>query len=370
MSTKSKKFAEQRSTSSKEKSSVPVKGYIPTGCTLLNLACSGSEQGGYMTGKIVHVIGDSSSGKSLLGLTTLAEAAMNPKLKQYKLELDDVERSNEFNVEQMFGTLSKRLVERNSTTIEDFYDATWTRIQAGIPFVKILDSMDALNGSVELDKFEEDLKARAAGKDVKGSYGMAKAKSNSDGLRKIKSGLKDTESLLMIISQTRDNIGISFAPKTHNGGRALKFYACYQYWLAVKQTLTRTIREVKHEIGIVARVKISKNHATGCHMQFDLPIYYGYGVDDVRANILWLCEIKAWKMGEKGALKTGGEFGEGQWTVNTLASHVEKENLQLHLAKITGNAWRELDAQLRRPGRYSQTSGNTESDTDEVGFEE
>ena len=52
---------------------------IPTGSTLLNCACSDYYHGGYGVGKLINLIGDSSTGKTLLALTTFAEMCMFTK---------------------------------------------------------------------------------------------------------------------------------------------------------------------------------------------------------------------------------------------------------------------------------------------------
>ncbi len=76
---------------------------VPSGSTLLNLACSGSTAGAYKVGKIVNIIGDSSAGKSIEGFTLLAECANNPAFDKHELIYDDVESANSFNLEYLFG---------------------------------------------------------------------------------------------------------------------------------------------------------------------------------------------------------------------------------------------------------------------------
>ena len=82
-----------------EVSSVDPDWLIPTGSTLLNCACSDLHTGGYGIGKITNLIGDSSSGKSLLALTSFAEVAMYTRYDDYRLIYDDVEAALEFNLD-------------------------------------------------------------------------------------------------------------------------------------------------------------------------------------------------------------------------------------------------------------------------------
>ena len=90
--------------------------FVPTGSALLNLALSDRANGGFLTGKIVNVIGDSSSGKTFLCLTTLAETAHNPAFDDCLLVYDDAEAASEFNIEKLFGSKTvRRIMPRPST---------------------------------------------------------------------------------------------------------------------------------------------------------------------------------------------------------------------------------------------------------------
>jgi RecA/RadA recombinase len=106
-----------------EVSSVDPDWLVPTGSTLLNCACSDYSHGGYGIGKLVNLIGDSSSGKTLLALTAFAEMYMLDKWNDYRLIYDDVEAALEFNVNYLFGVDIGHRIETNivSNTIQDFY---------------------------------------------------------------------------------------------------------------------------------------------------------------------------------------------------------------------------------------------------------
>ena len=64
---------------------IPLSDYLGTGSTLLNLACTGKLQGGFLKGHYYSVVGDSSSGKTFLALTCFAEAAINKNFKEFRL---------------------------------------------------------------------------------------------------------------------------------------------------------------------------------------------------------------------------------------------------------------------------------------------
>lgn len=84
--------------------------YLSTGCTLLNLAISDDARKGWPCGKIVNPIGDSDTGKTILAMTAMAEAAKSPFFLGHKLIYADIEEAIAFDVSEMFGEkLAKRL---------------------------------------------------------------------------------------------------------------------------------------------------------------------------------------------------------------------------------------------------------------------
>lgn len=209
---------------------------IPSGSTLLNLALSGRTSGGFATRKVANIIGDSHSGKTLLALTMLAEICTRPEFDKHKLIYDDAEAALEFDIEKLFGKMlyERLIVKKASNTVEEFQYKILTQLNKGKPIIYILDSLDAVDSEDDIKKTDEEMRAREKGLKAKGSYGMSKPKKMSEMFRKLVRKLKETNSFLVIISQTRDNINpMSFTPKTRSGGRALEFYSSFIIWLGV-----------------------------------------------------------------------------------------------------------------------------------------
>ncbi len=135
----------------------------------------------------------------------------------------------------------------------------------------------------------------------------------------------------------------------------MKFYSCYEMWLAKRMDMTATQGGVRRKLGVVARVRISKNHATGKHLDFNLPIYYGYGIDDERCCIMWLIAEGIWKGKEFGGdVVTNGEFtGKKEWKASDLATYIRRNLVQRdELRKIMQESWDAIEQKCRRPGRY------------------
>ena len=326
---------------------------LPTGNTLLNCACSDKWYGGYAKGTLVNVIGDSSAGKSFLVLTGLAEMVYNPMFDDYDLYYSDAENALAFNMEYLFGRKFVKRVRTDirSRTIQNLYGNIYTCIEKGRPFVWIEDSLDALTSNEELERASkiakkyntEDTDQKVSGKDT-GSYKTEKPKWASELFRVITSGLAETQSVVIIVSQTRDNIGFGFEKKTRSGGRALKFYSTHEMWLSIIDRHRREYNKIKNEIGVDVRTKVTKNKLTGKTRIVDYPVYYDYGVDDIGANTAFLVNAGWWKK-EKQTI-TVPEF-DFKGTAANFCQFVRKNKLARELAEIVGEAWTKIEEGMR-----------------------
>lgn len=326
---------------------------LSSGSTLLNLETSGHPAGAYLKGKYHHLVGDSSSGKSVYAFTALAEAAVSRHFRDYRLIVDNPEGGMMMDLEKYFGAgMASRIEDCTSDSLDEFYFQTSQHIEDGIPFVKVLDSMDAFDSKEDEEKFEEDKKAHEEEKDSKGSYGVSKAKLNSVRLRHVKNGLRKTDSILLIISQTRDNIQFPSAGKVYAGGRALKFYAASQMWLKRKKTLSKTVQGKPRQVGILTEIKLRKNHVSGREQSVEVPIYHSYGIDDIGSCIDYLVDEKHWKKPKQSI--EAKEFGF-KGTRDRLIAHIEQtEGGVLLLRRTTGKVWKRIvDATtVKRRPRY------------------
>lgn len=337
----------------------PIKNtdYLSTGSTLLNLACSDRRNGGLVKGRYFFLVGDSASGKTWFTLTFFAEAALNEEFKDYDLVYNNVEDGALMDLRRYFGQkMAERLEMTSSNTIEEFYDDMDDRFGAGKPFIYVLDSMDALSSEDEEEKFQKQKSARKAGREASGSYGDGKAKKNSAGIRRVLAKLKETGSILIIISQTRDNIGFGsqFNPKTRAGGRALRFYAGLELWTSVKQKIKAMVKGKQRSIGIVCEVQVKKNRLTGKERRVEIPIYHSVGVDDIGGCIRWLIEEGHWTGNKERTKVTAPEFGFNG-SVEKLVSQIEEQKQERKLRRLVMEVWEEIEAGcvVERKSRYA-----------------
>jgi RecA/RadA recombinase len=321
---------------------------IPTGSTLLNLAASDNAFGGWGAGKVINLVGDSNTGKTLLALTGLMEMAMDKKFDDWKLIYDDAENALEMPVADMFGkALANRIEDpyghlwgdedfRSSETIEDVRNNIWKLLDDEVPFFYILDSYDATTNREEIKRQQEETKGKEKSRDFPRGPGVL-----SETLRKIKSRLKNTQSNFMVISQTRDNIdAVSFAAtKRRAGGRALKFYSSHEVWLAVGKggQITKEVKGSKYIIGWNIRVRSERSKLNGKRRDVPMVCFTSYGVDDISANIEWLLEHKIWT-GSRSAIFTKG-FCNTTLGKQQLIEWIEEKRKETKLRKVMQQAW-------------------------------
>jgi len=340
---------------------------LSTGSTLLNLACTGRPHAGYVRGNYYFMVGDSNSGKSWFSLTALAEAANNPAYDDYRLIFDNVEGGVQMNLARHFG---RKMADRlepaciykgnpwHSEQIEDFYLNLDDALSKG-PCIYVLDSMDSLSSTAEEKKFKELKKASKKADDdatveVKGSFTDDKAKKNSAFLRQMLPAIEKTGSILIIISQTRDNVGtFSFETKTRSGGRAPSFYAQVEVWSAVKQKLKRKVRDVDRHIGSLCQFHVKRSRFTGHEARVDVPIYFSAGIDDLGSCIDYLIVEKHWKKKEGGSSIEAPEF-DHNGSREKLIALIEESGREEELRRIVAQTWCEIEEEsgVQRKRRY------------------
>lgn len=336
--------------------------FLSTGCTLLNLACSDRATGGLPMGCFVLDVGDSSSGKTVRAGTYFAEAAINRRFDNYSLVFDNVE-NGALMFEKFFG---KDIADRiqppclddggnpsYSRTVEEFYHNLYTNLRKG-PCIYVLDSENALSSEAEIKKQKQKHDALDEGTEVAGTMTDAKAKVHSQNLRGAVALLRDTGSLLVMISQTRDNMGMGaqYQPKTRSGGRALKFYAMMELWSSVRGRLYKTVRGKQRQIGIICEIQVKKNRLTGKERTAIMPLYHSFGFDDVGACIDYLCDEKHWPK-KDGVIKAADFEFEGKR--DDLVAHIESNNFEKDLRGIAEEVWQSVEEAcvVHRKSRYT-----------------
>ncbi len=350
------------------KRKVAVPEFLHTGSTLLNLACSGDAHGGFPTGSFTYFVGDTKSGKTWFCLTCLAEASVDKRFDGYRFIFDNAERGARMDMVRYYG---QRMADRlepprwldgqpvYSETVEDFYYNVDDALEAGKPCIYILDSMDAVGAVADDEHFEKKKLARdktkTEKKKVAGSYGTARAKINSQYLRRLMTRLEKTGSILIVISQTRDPIGFDsmFQTKTRGGGRALGFYATTEIWTSVVKELKREYKGKKRPIGSIVKLHVQKNRVNGVMSQVVVPFFHSVGLDEVGSCVDYLVEEGIWKKVDGKITATGlGPVMKGNR--EAIIRLIEERELGEDLVELVQISWKEIETAIavKRKPRY------------------
>lgn len=307
--------------------------FVSTGCSILDAVLGG----GYVLGRVCNLVGDKSSGKTLLAIEACAnfasryadgyiryaeaEAAFDvPYAAALGMPVDRVDFADDiFTIEDLFEDLERILDDKE--------------LQKR-PCLYIIDSLDALSDRAELGR-----------KIDEGSYGMNKPKVMGQMFRRLVQKMEKSRMLLVVISQIRDKIGVTFGEtKTRSGGKALDFYASQVLWLSEIEKMKRTIDKVDRITGVRVRARCKKNKIGLPFRECEFPILFGYGVDDLTAAADWLLEVNREEcLTELGLSKAGYKI-----RINNIRGKGGEEvaKLRSEFGRIIQHEWRTIETKF------------------------
>lgn len=262
--------------------------FIKSGCVLVDCMLGG----GWPLGRMVNLVGDKSTGKTLMAIEACANFT-----RQYPEGLiwyREAEAAFDEGYAEALGLPVDRVdfgpegLASNWETVEDiFEDLQKCCVQAkeaGEPGLFIIDSLDALSSRAEIGRSIDE-----------GSYGMEKQKLLGQLFRRLTRQMKEARICLFIISQVRDAVGaMGFGPKTRrSGGRAMDFYATHIVYLTHLKQLSRTVGGIKRPDAIQVKAKCTKNKISMPFRECEFTLRFGYGIDELSAAVEFLELAKA-----------------------------------------------------------------------------
>lgn len=307
--------------------------FISSGSKLLDLVLGG----GWAERRVGNIIGDASSGKTLLTIEAGANFARKyPKGKFFHREC---ETAFDFPYAEVVGMPTQIVDSANLNTVEDFFDDInqIVKTRTKQPLFYVLDSLDAISSRAEL-----------ARKIDEGSYGTERAKQLSQMFRRrIPAALDKANITLLIVSQTRDKVGALIGAKwTVAGGNALKFYASQRLLLDQLKRLMKTVKGVKRAEGILVKAQCIKNKIGLPFRDCEFAIKFAYGIDDIAECLDFLAAVDGLK--DIGCTKTGrGKYlremrklGKKEFNASVEAIHAVTEKHWYEVEKGFAPRWR------------------------------
>ena len=175
----------------------------------LNLAL----KGGLAYGRQILVWGNKSAGKSSFCLQMLAQAQKEGKSCAWI----DAEHSYDPNWAKQLGVDSEKLIYSQAKTVNDMVDVATKLMEADVDII-VVDSISALLPAIYFEKDGNELKDLQDTKQI-----GAEAKDMTHAVKMLNYANKNT--LLILISQQRNQFGSMHASHIPTGGMAVKFFS-------------------------------------------------------------------------------------------------------------------------------------------------
>lgn len=304
-------------------------------------------------GRMVNVVGDKSTGKTLLAI----EAMVNfiQEYPEGKIRYNETEAAFDDSYAAALGLDLKQVSRAESDTVESFFhDLTAFIAQVGSKShgLYIVDSLDALSDKAEMGRGIEE-----------STYGASKPKQLGQLFRRLIKPLEKSNVCVIIISQVRDAIGVTFGNKhTRSGGKALDFYASQIVWLANIGQNKKTVNKIQRTVGVNIKAKTSKNKIGQPFRECEFEILFGYGIDDVASGLQFLKEAGSLDLIEDLISGTSDAALAGFKKRFKQAPHKEQRTIRKDLNQAVRKAWYLIERSFApKQGKYASTK---ESDDD------
>ena len=330
---------------------------VSTGSTLLDLAISGGviPGGGIPGGIMVEIFGPSSSGKTML-LCEIAGAVL--RQSGQVMFLDPEARLNKEFARLFDFDLDRQDAQYHSpSTVVEVFEAIrkWEPERAeGVVHGVFVDSLAAL--TTEWEKEDKD------------QYGMRRAKEFSEQCRKTCRHITRERTLVVMSNQVRQNLDAGpYGQRFKSpGGESIGFYSSLRLRCNSAKKIRKKVKvagaEHSRAIGIETEIEVFKSSIWEPYHSARVYLLFGYGVDDVRGNLVFLKQSRTATAYAVGQTELGGSLEKA-------VAQVEEEGLEDQLRSQVINLWGEIEGRFkmeRTPKRRWDRGGNT-GNREEVG---
>lgn len=334
--------------------------FFGSGSIMYNLSLSSKGlDGGWPRARISNIVGDGSSGKTICAIELLFWVYKNykkikskifPKIKKLMLVYNNAEGAMDFPLESMYGNdfvcaVEWVCIKSIEKTCRDFA-RRMRNLKKGECLIYIIDSWDAIDSFESAKRFDESVESD---KEMKGSFDTEKQKYASKFFSKI-SGPMETNSVdatLMIVSQVRSKIGVTFGKKQYRaGGKALDFYTHVVAWIREIEKMRKKKLGESRVYGIRSAISVDRSKVAKPFRVSESTILYDYGIDNISSMIEYL-----W--GKNQIHFEGKTFKRRDLFIK----YIEGNNYEKKLAKLATKKWQAVEEEFqkevyRRKTRY------------------
>lgn len=310
-----------------------------SGCALLDCSLGG----GWAESRVINIVGDKSTGKTLLAIE--ASANFVRAHPDGKVRYAEVEAAFDESYAVGLGLPLDRVSfpgdeeeddEEGINTVEDLFEdlERWLKKSRSedVPVLYVLDSLDALSDRKEMEsKMDE------------GTYGVGKAKRMSQLFRRVVRDMKKANLTLIVVSQIRTNLNATFGKQTtRSGGRALDFFASQILELAHLGQIKKTRKKVERVVGIKVRTNVTKCKIGEPFRKVEFPLLFNFGIEDLGACLEWLVKVDRW-----------GEFFDTKKAAQGYLHKIPTMDDEDYFAdlkrarKAVREVWREIEREFR-----------------------
>jgi len=310
---------------------------ISTGSTLLDLAVSGYrvKGGGIPSGIIMECFGPPGCGKTAL----LVEMIRSTQIRGGQAWVLDPEARMDASYMETYGVNIKAEGTNYSRpdTVEQIFDCIRTAIPKRKDVVNIVapDSLAAFTTEMGMD-----------GKDKRG---QARAKAFSQGMTHVAREIPDKRLVIACSNQMRQGEYGDYA----TGGNAVKFYSSVRIRMKINKVIDKE-RQIKKtdpddpdsisgtfskSIGIVTECQVIKNSCDPPYRKAPIVITFGYGIDDIRANLQFNKDVTS-------ATKYECTDGKSYVSMFDAVKYVEDKELEKQVRKRTIKLWYKIQKEL------------------------
>jgi len=283
--------------------------FINTGSVILNLAASQkARDGGWARGRVVNLVGDGSTGKTLLALEGAAQvhyyiqqinSSLFPKVERTNIVYWNKESVMDFPLEKMYGKSFCDAIDWSDKcfTAEQWGRDLFRRLlshKKGECFLGILDSIDSLGTEGGQARLATSV---TSDKPMEGTYGTGVERAkyfSSDLFNNLCSEMQGKDFTLILVSQVRDKINAGmFEKKQYRaGGKALDFYTHQVAWLASAGKLKSEYEKQKRIYGVTIRAFFDRSKVAPPFREAKVDILFDYGLDDIGSMVEFLSSAK------------------------------------------------------------------------------